>query len=249
MARFTIKKIKEVAECAWWRKTSRKRLAEKCNLTEKQLDELLTTREYQKKVENLMLSQRSAEDFEKWVKSYKPPMNQNFGERMGIPAEVVSGMVENVRKAHADITAGKAKAPDKIPNPSKNINLNSEKTIGSGTNSVYLYYDQQKRDEAESKDKRVWECKIGRTTKQELHTRIYQQSGTVPADRFKLGLHIKTDWSKEVEDIIHNILKVRGTHIADAPGTEWFLTSPSEVEEIYNFIGEHSRKSTLSTLS
>ena len=235
----TIRKIKEVAECAWWRKTSRKRLAEKCNLTEKQLDELLTTREYQKKVENLMLSQRSAEDFEKWVKSYKPPpMNQNFGERMGIPAEVVSGMVENVRKAHADLTAGKAKAPEYIPDPNKNMNLNPEKTIGIGRNSVYCYYDQQKRESSESKGEKIWACKIGMTV-QELHTRIYQQAGTAfPAERLKIGLHIKTDWPKEVEGIIHNILKVRGRHIADAPGTEWFLTSPSEVEEIYNSIGE-----------
>ena len=124
------------------------------------------------------------------------------------------------------------------------MNLNSEGIIGSGRNSVYLYYDQQKRDNAESKDENTWECKIGMTV-QELHIRIYQQADTVPAERFKLGLHIKTDRPEEIERIIHGILKVRGKHISDAPGTEWFLTSPSEVEEIYEFIGESSGESVL----
>ena len=243
----TISKIKEVAECAWWRKTSRKRLAEKCNLTEDQVNELQKTSKYQKQVESLMLGQRSAADFEKWIKNYHKQhgnMNSAFGERMGLHPKIVPVMVENVRRRHKAIVAGEAESPDSIPNPSKNMNLNSERTIGSGKSSVYLYYDQQKRKNAESKSRNVWECKIGMTV-QELHTRIYQQSGTVPAERLKIGLHVKTDNCEKIERIIHDILKVRGKHIEDAPGTEWFLTSLSEVEEIYNFIGERSGKSAL----
>ena len=238
----TIRKIKEVAACLWWKNTSRKRLAEKFNLTEDQVDELRTTPEYQKQVESLMLGQRSAEDFEKCVKQWHKYHGNNavnaFGKRMALDPKVVPVMVKNVRKAHADIAAGKTEAPEYIPDPNKNMNLNPEKTIGSGRNSVYLYYDQQKRENLESKGEKVWECKIGMTV-QELHNRIYQQTGiTIPAERFKLGLHIKTDKPKKIERIIHDILKVRGQHIEDAPGTEWFLTSPSEVEEIYNSIGE-----------
>ena len=235
MAHFTISKIKEVAEYSWWRKTSLKRLAEKANLTEKQVGELRLTREYQKEVESLMLRQRSPEDFEKWVKSY-PDMDNSFGDRMGIRPEVVPLMVESVRRRHAAIAAGEVEALESIPNPSKNMNLNAEDTIGSGRNSVYLYYDQQKRDSAASKGENVWECKIGRTI-QELHTRIYQQAGTtVPAERLYIGLHIKTEKDRKIERIIHDILKVRGKHIEEAPGTEWFLTNPAEVKEIYEFI-------------
>ena len=238
----TIRKIKEVAACLWWKNTSRKRLAEKFNLTEDQVDELRATPEYQKQVESLMLGQRSAEDFEKCVKKWHKDHGNNavnaFGKRMALDPKVVPVMVKNVRKAHADIAAGKTEAPEYIPDPNKNMNLNPEKTIGTGRNSVYLYYDQQKRERAESKGEKVWDCKIGRT-EQELHTRIYQQAGTaITAERFKLGLHIKTDKEKKIERIIHDILKVRGKHIADAPGREWFVTSPSEVEEIYEFIGE-----------
>lgn len=243
MARFTISKIKEVAEFLWWKgriNTSQRYLAEKFNLTERQIDELRDTPEYQKEVEFLMLRQRSAEDFEKWVKkNYKQygNMNNGFGKRMGIRRpEVVSEIVENVRKKHAAIAAGKTEAPESIPNPGKNMNPNAEDTIGSGRNSVYLYYDQQRRDSAESKGENIWECKIGMTI-QELHARIYQQTGTtVPAEKLKIGLHIKTDKHEKIERIIHDILKVRGKHIEKAPGTEWFLTNPAEVKEICEFI-------------
>ncbi len=237
MARFTISKINEVAERSWWRKTSRKGLAKKCHLTEDQVDELRATREYQQKVEDLMLSQRSSlEEFEKWVKSHQKQYgNMNhFGKQMGLDPKVVPMMVENVRRRHAAIAAGKNKAPKMIQHPRKNMNPNSERTIGSCRNSVYLYYNQQKRKNAESKGENIWECNIGRTIR-EPHTRINEQAGTaLPAENLKIGLHIKTDREEKIERIIHDILKVRGKHIADAPGREWFLTSPSEVEEIYN---------------
>jgi len=249
----TIRKIKEVAACLWWKNTSRKGLAEKFNLTEAQVDELRATPEYQKQVESLMLGQRSAEDFEKCVKKWHKDHGNNavnaFGKRMALEPKVVPAMVKNVRKAHADIAAGKIEAPEYIPDPNKNMNLNPEKTIGIGRNSVYCYYDQQERESAESKGEKIWACNIGETIR-ELHTRIHEQADTVlPAEKLKVGLHIKTDKHKEIERIIHDVLKVRGKHIPESPRTDWFLTSPSEVEEIYNSIGENSRESASSTLS
>ena len=240
MARFTISKIREVAEFLWWKgkiTTSQKYLANKFNLTEGQIGELRRPPEYQKEVESLMLSQRSAEDFEKWLKNHDKEYGNmdGFAKRMGLDPKIIPGMVKNVRKAHADIATGKTEARESISDPSKNMNLNAEDTIGSGRNSVYLYYDQQKRDGAESEGENVWECKIGMTI-QELHARIYQQIGTPPAERLKIGLHIKTDKHERIERIIHDILKVRGKHIQEAPGTEWFLTNPAEVKEIYEFI-------------
>ena len=250
MASFTIEKIKEIAEFLWWKgriTTTTKYLAEKFNLTEDQVDQLRSSHEYLKEVESLMLGQRSAEDFEKWVNNYNKEydsMESHFGKRMGILPEVVSMLLENVRNAHVDIAADKTKAPKAVENPQINMNLNAEKTLGTGQNSVYLYYDQQERDAAESKGENVWACKIGMTLN-ELHTRIYQQVSTaLPAERLRIGLRIKTDKHEKIERVIHDILKVRGKHIEEAPGTEWFLTSPSEVEGIYNFIVGHSDETT-----
>ena len=119
---------------------------------------------------------------------------------------------------------------------STHSDLFSEKTIGSGRSSVYLYYYQQYRDAAEAGGDKVWKCKIGSTRHSQPQTRIREQVGTALPEKPKIGLHIKTDAHEKIERIIHDILKVRGKHIAEAPGTEWFLTSPSEVEEIYKFI-------------
>lgn len=40
----------------------------------------------------------------------------------------------------------------------------------------------------------------------------------------------------QVEDAIHAVLKARGRWKEDAPGYEWFITTPDEVEEILGFI-------------
>ena len=39
-----------------------------------------------------------------------------------------------------------------------------------------------------------------------------------------------------LEQTIHNILKLRGQHKEESPGTEWFMTSPNEVANIYQVI-------------
>ena len=36
-----------------------------------------------------------------------------------------------------------------------------------------------------------------------------------------------------MENTIQNILKLQGKHMQDSPGNEWFITSPSEVERVY----------------
>ena len=141
-------------------------------------------------------------------------------------------------------------APKMIEKPQSQVdtsgvkNIAPERTIGSGKSSVYLYYYPQYRESAESKGEKVWQCEIGRTIHGEADGRIREQATGLP-ESAKIGLHVKTDNCEKIERIIHDILKVRGKHIEDAPGTEWFMTSPSEVEEIYSFIGEISSKGAL----
>lgn len=75
-----------------------------------------------------------------------------------------------------------------------------------------------------------------------------KQIGDQLPERAKIALILRTNDCYELETKIHEELKRRRLQLKDAVGTEWFLTSPSEVEEIYNFIGERSRESALSTL-
>lgn len=42
--------------------------------------------------------------------------------------------------------------------------------------------------------------------------------------------------SNALETAFHNIMKVKGRWMADAPGKEWFMTSPDEIKAIYTSV-------------
>ena len=101
---FNDTKIKAVAEDSWDQSKSKKKLAIDHNLTEKQIDKLRATTEYQKVVESLMFRSRFLKDFKKWIETYSD-MDNKFGKRMGLCPKVVPEMVKAVYEAHrqADI--------------------------------------------------------------------------------------------------------------------------------------------------
>ena len=206
---------------------------------------------YKQHVKNLMFKGRDAKDYKKWAAKGKYSGNNPvwLGTRMRLPEDTATELINSVAEKHGiDLNDLKDSWTPLRKNTIPNSDLDPERTIGSGNSSVYLYYYPQYRENAESKGEQVWACKIGKTIHNEADGRIRSQATGLP-ERPMIGLHIKTDRPKKIEDIIHDILKVRGKHIEEAPGREWFLTSPSEVEEIYNFIGEISRKNASSTLS
>ena len=112
-----------------------------------------------------------------------------------------------------------------------NVSFNSEdvRTLGKGKNAVYLCYYPVYRSLAAYEGKEFWACKIG-----SVEPQVCLDIPEPP----EIGLIFRTDDPKNLEQILHNILKLRGKQIADAPGKAWFLTSPSEAEGIYkNAIG------------
>ena len=104
--------------------------------------------------------------------------------------------------------------------------------IGSGNNSVYVYYYPNYKQCAELQGKDTWPCKIGRSEYQNPIHRIYEQQGTGMPEKPEIALIMLTNQPKKMESAIHNLLY----RITDAPGTEWFRTNPDRVEEIYNII-------------
>ena len=201
---------------------------------------------YKQHVEDLMFKERDADAFKKcvkqWVKGYGKNALDRFGKRMQLSENTAKELTYSVAEKH-DIDPKDMEKNLDLKDSSTRRRKSSisapEKTIGIGKGSVYLYYYPQYRESAESKGETIWACKIGKTIHGEADGRIKPQVTGQPESP-KIGLHIKTDREEKIERIIHDILKVRGKHIDDAPGVEWFLTSPSEVEEIYEFIGESS---------
>ena len=105
--------------------------------------------------------------------------------------------------------------------------------IGDGKGVVYLYYYPSHKERAKSSKSPVWECKIGKTDG-DPYERVREQidKKTGLPEEPQIGLIIKTDDNSAIEQAIHSILKAQGRQ-KDAPGKEWFITSPNEVEYIY----------------
>lgn len=115
---------------------------------------------------------------------------------------------------------------------SEETDLDSARTVGSGEGSVYLYYFPAYKRLAELQGEQVWPCKIGKARNDPI-SRISSQTRTALPEHPEVGLIIKTDELRLMETTIQNILKLQGKHKQDAPGTEWFITSPGEVEQVY----------------
>lgn len=115
------------------------------------------------------------------------------------------------------------------------INISADKTIGEGDKYVYVYYYDSYRLLAQLQGKHIWPCKIGRTDTEPLQ-RVMGQSGTCFPENPHVALVINCHDSAKLEAAIHAIFKLKERHLITAPGTEWFLTSPEEVEEIFTKI-------------
>lgn len=111
----------------------------------------------------------------------------------------------------------------------------SHQTYGIGSNAVYLYYFSSYRQLSELKNNDTWACKIGRTDRDPL-IRILSQSATALPEKPVIELIIKTDDSLLLEQMLHSVLSIRGKHIENSPGVEWFDTNPEEVLEIIRFV-------------
>lgn len=121
---------------------------------------------------------------------------------------------------------------------SRNIQDDSytaDKEIGEGAKAVYVYYYDGYKELAALKEKEVWECKIGRTDVDPIG-RIFSQAGTCYPELPHLALIIHCEDSSILEKALHNILRIKKRWISNAPGKEWFYTSPEEIESIYHSI-------------
>ena len=113
-------------------------------------------------------------------------------------------------------------------------------TIGEGSESVYLYYCPAYKERAESrfpawKNQQVpYECNIGRSTRTAT-TRVNEKIKNLP-EKPILALTIKTDKSELLEKIIHTILIYHDRQCEDANRTDWFYTTPEEVEKIFKAV-------------
>lgn len=168
----------------------------------------------------------------------KPPIAKiHHPVTMALSKMKRKGQADNPRYGHWSIlsTTQEVGSVDSDQNNLDSANVEPEKIIGSGKQSVYLYYYSAYKCLAEFQSEEVWACKIGKARNDPI-SRILSQTRTALPEYPKVGLIIKTDNYSLMERTIQNILILQGKHKQDAPGNEWFITSPSEVERVYESI-------------
>jgi hypothetical protein len=116
----------------------------------------------------------------------------------------------------------------------------AEVVLGTGTGSVYLFYLPTYRTRAEEHKESSWACKIGRTEHKNVLNRILAQAATALPEKPVVGLVLRTKYSLALEKALQNVLTLRSLAIEDAPGNEWFLTSPAEVIALAKVFDPHS---------
>lgn len=116
----------------------------------------------------------------------------------------------------------------------------ADTVVGIGSGSVYVYYLPMYRQHAEQNGEKFWPCKIGKSERDPMQ-RVLAQAATALPEKPRIALVIKSQTSDSLESAIHDILTIRGRRIDDSPGSEWFLTSPEEVLEIWSFISEERK--------
>lgn len=94
--------------------------------------------------------------------------------------------------------------------------------------SVYWYTFPAYRADAG-----CYPIKIGRGIDPEA--RIRAQVTAMPEKPIVLGKYEHND-PTALERALHSILILRGKRKTDAPGTEWFLTTPAEIEELIKIV-------------
>ena len=107
----------------------------------------------------------------------------------------------------------------------------NQRIYGTGDQFVYLYYFDTYKQSALQNEHLYWRCKIGETTKKpEKYIKV---RGTNMPEKPIIALLLRTHDCSNLEKFIHAALKLKGRHIKDTLGNEWFLTNPDEVAQLF----------------
>lgn len=110
----------------------------------------------------------------------------------------------------------------------------AQRSFGVGAQCVYAFYLPAYRALAEQRGERWWPMKIGKTTG-DLAVRMAALSTSMPETPC-VALALRTDDANLLERALHAALKLRGRHLSEAGGSEWFRCSPDEVLDVYRFL-------------
>lgn len=110
-----------------------------------------------------------------------------------------------------------------------------DETLGTGNETVYVYYYDAYRQLAETRGQKHWPCKVGMTSQQTI-SRIFSQTGTAYPESPHIAIEFKCNDAKGLENAFHSVLSFRKRKVESAPGNEWYYTTLEELKEIFEFV-------------
>lgn len=111
--------------------------------------------------------------------------------------------------------------------------LEIQEQIGTGSEAVYVYFNPNDRRLAELEQRDMWECKVGYTAVA-VDLRVLGQGARTALSHVPVvGLVIRTDDARTLENVLHRSLRLADRAVVDTPGTEWFMTSPARIKAWY----------------
>lgn len=126
---------------------------------------------------------------------------------------------------------------DEVDEDAEDLELTDQTIIeGGGSGCVYVYYFPSYQALAELQHEDRWPVKIGMSAVSDARIRISEQQGTAMPEAPVLAYVRRIDTPHRLERCIHSILFYRGQHLEDAPGSEWFNSSPQEVKSLVDLI-------------
>jgi hypothetical protein len=111
--------------------------------------------------------------------------------------------------------------------------LQISEEIGTGHESVYVYYNPNDLRLARAEGRSTWECKIGHTGGTVKERILGQSVRTALSHSPVVALVIRTDDARTLESVLHRSLRLADATIVDA-SPEWFMTSPDRVKAWYS---------------
>jgi hypothetical protein len=120
------------------------------------------------------------------------------------------------------------------------------KTVGVGSECVYIYFNPNDRKLARICLRNFFECKIGYSKYPDPTPRVLEQGITAMSRLPIIGLIIRTDNAFELETRLKLDLKNAGYAYEDRVGSEWFMMSPKVVESRWR---SYSKSAPVANLS
>lgn len=130
-----------------------------------------------------------------------------------------------------------------IEDEAEDLDLTDDTIIeGTGAGSVYVYYFPSYKLLAKFRRDEQWPVKVGMTSLGDAKIRISDQQGTAMPEQPVVAYVRRSNTPHKLERLVHAVLFYRGRQLDDAPGSEWFSSSPEEVKSIIDWA--HAGKST-----